>query len=77
MSYVSLKREKLVKSQETKLKHGEVMKETEKEGYILELLTLDKEINMKETFQKIFLRRPRLALLLKLNGRNKIKAINT
>lgn len=53
------------------------MKETEKEGYILELLTLDKEINMKETFQKIFLRRPRLALLLKLNGRNKIKAINT
>jgi hypothetical protein len=75
-----LKRGKIIKSEGIKLCSGEVIKEVEEEGYkYLGILETDniKESKMKEVFQKEYLRRTRLVLQSKLNGRNKIKAINT
>lgn len=58
----------------------ERIKKIGEEGYkYLGFTKLEKinERKMKETFQKEYLRRGGLVLQSKLNGRNKMKAINT
>ena len=77
---VHLKRGKLSKTAGIELVNGEKIKEVNDEGYkYLGILELDrlKEEEMKTTFQKEYFRRVRLIMQSKLNGRNKIKAINT
>ena len=77
---VHLKRRKLSKTAGIELVNGEKIKEVNDEGYkYLGILELDrlKEEEMKTTFQKEYFRRVRLIMKSKLNGRNKIKAINT
>ena len=79
-SVVHLKRGKLSKTAGIEIVNGEKIKEVNDEGYkyfgILELDRLKGE-EMMTTFQKEYLRRARLIMQSKLNGRNKIKAINT
>ena len=56
------------------------MKDIDETGYTyLGILETDKikEKEMKEKFSKEYLRRLRLILRSKLNGRNKIMAVNT
>ena len=75
-----MKRGKLVKSQGIKMSDGSVIKEVEEDGYkYLGIIEADKikEGEMKEVFKKEYYRRARLVLQSRLNGRNKIKAINT
>ena len=77
---LTMKRGKVVKCDGIKLPNNEVMKEVEKEGYTyLGIVELDKikENEMKEKTIKEYKRRLRLILKSKLNGRNKITAINT
>ena len=77
---VHLKRGKLSKTAGIELVNGEKIKEVNDEGYkYLGILELDrlKEEEMKTTFQKEYFRRVRLIMQSKLNGRNKIKSINT
>ena len=77
---LTMKRGKTVKSEGTKLPDGEVMKQVGQEGYTyLGMIELDniKETEMKEKILKEYKRRQRLILKSKLNGRNKITAINT
>ena len=74
-----MKREKPVKSQGIKL-GDEVLVNVGEGGYkYLGILEWDKiqESKMKEIFRKGYLRRTRLVLQSKRNGRNKINAINT
>ena len=77
---LTMKRGKIVKSEGIKLPDGEVMKQVGQEGYTyLGIIELDKiketEMNKKKT--KEHKRRQRLILKPKLNGKNKVTAINT
>ena len=75
-----LKRGKIVRHQGIEVPNGESMKEVEQEGYTyLGIVELDKikESEMKEKTIKEYKRRLRLILKSKLNGKNKITAINT
>ena len=77
---LTMKGGKIVKSEGIKLPDGEVMKQVGQEGYIyLGTIELDKikEIEMKEKITKEYKQRQRLILKSKLNGRNKVTAINT
>ena len=72
---LAIKRGKIVKCNGILLPNGDVMKEVDKEGYTyLGIVELDK-IKENET-TKEYKRRLRLVLKSKLNGRNKIRAIN-
>ena len=77
---VSLKRGKLTKFEGIELPNQEVMKEVDGNGYTyLGVLELD-EIKEKEMKSKVvteYKRRLRAVLKSKLNGKNKIQAINT
>ena len=76
---LTMKRGKIVKSEGIKLPDGEVMKQVGQEGYTyLGIIELDrtKETEMKEKITKEYKRRQRLILKSKLNGRNKVTAIN-
>ena len=62
------------------LPNGEVMKKIDEEGYkYLGIVEYDKikESEMRSKFKKEYLRRIRLVLKSKLNGKNKIAGINT
>ena len=75
-----MKRGKIEKSEEVKLPDGQVMKQVGQEGYTyLGIIELDrtKETEMKEKITKEYKRRQRLILKSRLNGRNKVTAINT
>ena len=75
-----LKRGKIVRNQGIELPNGQTMKEVEQEGYkYLGIVELDKmkENEMKEKTIKEYKRRLRLILKSKLNGKNKITAVNT
>ena len=77
---LTMKRGKIVESERIKLPDGEVMKQVRQEGYTyLDIIELDKikETEMKEKITKEYKRRQRLILKSKLNGRNKVTAINT
>ena len=77
---LTMKRGKIVKSEGIKLPDGEMMKQVGQEGYTyLGIIELDKikETEMKEKITKEYKRRQRLILKSKLNGRNKVTAINT
>ena len=59
--------------------NGETIKEVCEEGYkYLGILELDKvkEQKMKDIFRNEYMRRLKLVMKSKLNGKNKIKAIN-
>ena len=74
-----MKRAKLVTSEGIVLANGENIKAVDSKGYkYLGILELDKikENEMKEVFRREYLRRVNLAMKSKLNGRNKIMAIN-
>ena len=76
---LTMKRGKIVKTEGIKLPDGEVMKQVGQEGYTyLGIIELDKinETEMKEKMSKECKRRQRLILKSKLNGRNKVMAIN-
>ena len=75
-----MKRSEIVKSEGIKLPDGEMMKQVGQEEYTyLGITELDKikETEMKEKITKEYKRRQRLILKSKLNGRNKVTAINT
>ena len=75
-----LKRGKVERSEGTELTNGEVMREVEQEGYTyLENVELDKikEDEKKDKSIREYTRRVRFILRSKLNGRNKITAMNT
>lgn len=75
-----LKRGKVIKSDGIKLPDSNVIKEVDENGYkYLGLLESDKikEEEMKRLFVKEYKRRSRLILRSKLNGKNKISALNT
>ena len=75
-----MKRGKIVKSEGMKLSDREVMKQVGQKGYTyLVMIELNKikETEMKEKITKEYKRRQRLILKSKLNGRNKVTAINT
>ena len=77
---LTMKRGKVVRCEGIMLPNNEVMKEVEKEGYTyLGIVELDKikENEMKKKTIKEYKRRLRLILKSKLNGKNKISAINT
>ena len=74
-----MKRRKIVRCEGINLPNGEVMRKAKKEGYTyLGIVELDKtkENEMKEKPIKEYKRRLRLVLKSKLNGKNKIAAIN-
>ena len=74
-----MKRGKVIGCEGIKLPNSELMKKVEKEGYTyLGIVELDKikENEMKEKTTKEYKRRLRLVLKSKLNGKNKITAIN-
>ena len=74
-----LKRGKVVPSEGVEMPDGERIKEVEKNGYSY-LGTLEyneiKESKMKENFRREYLRRTKLIMESRLNGRNKMIAIN-
>ena len=75
-----LKRGKLVSSEGVEMPDGEGTKEIEKNGYkYLGNLEYNKikESKMKENCRREYLRRTKLIMKSRLNGRNKIIAINT
>ena len=77
---VILKRGRIARCETVEHPDGEVMKEVEQEGYTyLGMVELDKikENEMKVKITKEYKRRLRLILKSKLNGRNKITAMNT
>ena len=77
---VIMKRGKLVKFDRIHLPNQEIMKEVDENGYTyLGILELDeiKEHEMKQKVTAEYKRRLRLILKSKLNGKNKIQAINT
>ena len=72
--------EKVIRTDGIRLPDGQDMKDVDQAGYTyLEILETDniKEKEMKQTFSKEYLRRLRLILRSKLNGRNNIMAVNT
>ena len=75
-----MEREKMIRTDGIRLTEGQVMRDIDEVGYTyLGILETDKikEKEMKEKFSKEYLRRLRLILRSKLNGRNKIMAVNT
>ena len=77
---LTMKGVKIIKSGCIKLPDGEVTKQVGQEGDIyLGIIKLDKikETEMKEKITKEYKPRQRLILKSKLNGRNKVTAINT
>ena len=75
-----LKREKLSKIEGIQVVNGDTIKEVCEEGYkYLGILELDKvkEQEMNDIFGNEYMRRLKLVMKSKLNGRNKIKAANT
>ena len=77
---LTMKRDKIVKSEGIKLPDGEVMKQVGQKGYTyLGIIELDKikETEMKEKITKECKRKQRLILKSKLKGRKKVTAINT
>ena len=77
---LTMKRGKIVKSERLKLPDDEVMKQVGQEGYTyLGIIESDeiKETEMKDKITNEYKRRQRLILKSKLNGRNKVMAINT
>ncbi|XP_063595812.1 uncharacterized protein LOC134772704 [Penaeus indicus] len=75
-----LKRGKMVKQNGVALPNGQMMKEIDESGYkYLGIVEMDKikETDMKEKFTSEYKRRLKLVLKSKLNGKNKILAINT
>ena len=77
---VILKKGRLVKFDGVHLSNQEIMKEVDENGYTyLGILELDKikEHEMKIKVTAEYKRRLRLILKSKLNGKNKIQAINT
>ena len=75
-----MKRGKIVASEGIVVANGESIKSVDAEGYrYLGILELDKikENEMKEVFRREYLRRVNLVMKSKLNGKNKIMAINT
>ena len=80
MRHVGDERGKLSTTDGIELPGGEKIREVDEEGYkYLGILELDKirEKEMKELFRMEYLRRVRLVMKSRLNGRNKIGAINT
>ena len=77
---LTMRRGKIVKSEEIKLPDGEIMKQVGQKGYAyLGIIELDKikEREMKEKISKEYKRMQRLILKSKLNCRNKVTAIKT
>ena len=75
-----LKRGKVVGSDGLELPSGEKIQNVEEGGYkYLGITEFDriKESTMKESFRKEYLRRTKVIMKSKLNGKNKIKAMNT
>ena len=75
-----MEREKVIRTDNIRLPDGQNMKDINETGYTyLGILETDKskEKEMKEKFSKEYLQRLRLILRSKLNGRNKIRAVNT
>ena len=75
-----MERGKVIKTDDIRLPDVQHMKDIDETGYTyLGILETDKikEKEMKEKFSKEYLRRLRLILRSKLNGRNKIMAVNT
>ena len=75
-----MERGKVIRTDGVRLPDGQDMKDIDEDSYTyLGLLETDKikEKEMKEKFSKEYLRRLRLTLRSKLNGRNKIMAVNT
>ena len=72
-----LKREKLCKSEGIKLIRGPTMKEVDDK--YLGILESDKfkEREMKDIFRTEYLKRVKLVMKFQLNGKNKIKVVNT
>ena len=76
---LTMKRGKIVKREGIKLPDGEVIKQVGQEGCInLGIIELEKikETKMKEVITKKYKRRQKLILKSKLNGRNKVPALN-
>ena len=77
---VTMKRGKVAKSTDIERSGGDKIRETGDQRYkYLGIVELDKikEEEMKCTYRKEYFTRVRLVMQSKLNGRNKIKAINT
>ena len=75
-----MERGKIIRKDDIRLPDVQHMKDIDETGYTyLGILETDKikEKEMKEKFSKEYLRRLRLILRSKLNGRNKIMAVNT
>ena len=75
-----MERGKVIRTDSIRLPDGQHMKDIDETGYTyLGILETDKikEKEMNEKFSKKCLRRLRLILRSKLNGRNKIMAVNT
>ena len=71
---------KIVKQNGIKLPNGQMMKKIDESGYkYLGIVEMDKikETEMKDKFASEYKRRLKLVLKSKLNGKNKILAINT
>ena len=74
-----LKRGKVVRFDGLELPSGEKIQNVEKGGYkYLRITEFDriKESTMKESFRKGYLRRTKAIMKSRLNGKNKIKAMN-
>ena len=75
-----MERGKVIRTDGIRLSDGQDMKDIDETGYTyLGIWETDKikEKEIKEKFSKEYLRRLRLILRSKLNGRNKIMAVNT
>ena len=75
-----MERGKVIRTYGIRLPDGQHMKDSDETGYTyLGILETDKikEKEMKENFSKEYMRRLRLILGSKLNGRNRIMAVNT
>ena len=75
-----MKRGKVTLTEGIELPSGDTIKDIDKEGYkYLGILEFDsvREKDMIRNFQSEYFRRSRLVMRSKLNGRNKIKALNT
>ena len=76
---LTMEREKVIRTDGIRLPDGQDMKDINETGYTyLGILETDKinEREMKEKFSKEYLRRLRLILRSKLNGRKKVIAVN-
>ena len=77
---LTIERGKVIRTDGIRLPDGQHIKDIDEIGFAyLAILETDKikEKEMKEKFSREYLRRLRLILRSKLNGRNKIMAVNT